>query len=82
MDESRVKLYSLRRTDFGFHGKTTEKAQTGGWGKGPGNNVSDTMRGVNNAHNKAIALMGERAKARNPGKMKERARRKLERKHA
>ena len=47
MDEARTKLYALRRTDFGFHGKTTEKAQTGGWGRGPGNNVSNTLRGVN-----------------------------------
>jgi len=57
MDESRVKLYALRRTDYGFHGKTTEKAQTGGIPRGPGNNVSDTLRGVNGQAERMAAHM-------------------------
>lgn len=35
----------------------TERAQTGGWGRGPGNNVSDTMRGVNSAQDRMAAHM-------------------------
>jgi len=30
-EEVKHNLYALRRTDFGFHGKTTERAVTGGY---------------------------------------------------
>jgi hypothetical protein len=29
--EAKAKLYALRKTDYGFHGKTTERAITGGY---------------------------------------------------
>jgi hypothetical protein len=29
--DPKVKLYALRKTDYGFHGKTTERAITGGY---------------------------------------------------
>jgi len=57
----------------------TERVEAGGHARGPGANVSDTLRGVNNAHDKALGELGRRAMARNPGHMKERERRKLER---
>jgi hypothetical protein len=52
----------------------TEKAMTGGWGQGTGANVSNTMRGVNTAHDTAMTAIGTLAKAHTPGRMKERQR--------
>lgn len=34
-EEERNKLYALRRTDYGFKGKTTERAITGGYTRPP-----------------------------------------------
>ena len=68
------------RTNVPYTAPKTERVEAGGHARGPGNNVSDVMRGVNNAHDKALGMLGRNALARNPKRMKERARRKLERK--
>src|SRR5579864_6199795 len=58
-----------RTTVPSFTGKT-EQGETGGWGRGTGANVSDTMRGFNNAHDEVLAVVGGRINAHFKAKRK------------
>lgn len=70
------------RTSVPHYEAKTERVEAGGHARGPGANVSDVLRGYNNAHDKVMQAIGGRVNAHFKAKRQAKRAARIERRKA